>query len=73
MMSIAEVELGGGRLLRLGAVEYTPVDSDGPVRLIYLAPAWRDDPPLPMHGGVSIPAEAIPAVRAALERLEAGE
>ncbi|MEX2611194.1 MAG: hypothetical protein WEA24_14805 [Gemmatimonadota bacterium] len=72
-MTVQELDLGGGRLLRLGAVEYTPAGEDEPVRLVYLAPAWRNDPPLPMLGGLSIPAGALSAVRAALERLEAGE
>jgi hypothetical protein len=66
-MKVLEVELSGRRVLRATSVDLA---GDGVARIIVWS-AWADDSPIPSGHAVSFPADVWPALREAIDGLEA--
>jgi hypothetical protein len=70
MITCRSLDLGGRRVLHVGAYRLDPGDGDPPEARIFITTGWEGSPPLPFGPGlVDIPASALPAILAALGAL----
>lgn len=73
-MKATTIDVGGGRVVRVGTYTVDHDDGDGPERRVFLAAGWQSVPLLPFTDQtVDIPATAVLPLMAALESLGEGE
>lgn len=66
-MTAQEIDIGGGRVVRVGTYTVDHGDDDVPELRAFLVPGWQSLPLLPFGPeAVDIPADAVPAILDAL-------
>lgn len=71
-MKAQSIDIGGGRVVRIASYTFDAGDGDGPERRVMLVAGWRSVPLFPpaADSTVDIPADALPALLAALEAMD---